>query len=91
MLVHLVRGENLWSFSPSLRPEVWTLGARREWSFAMKKLNVNNLIEVINSDTGNAMHSILGFLELLSEGALDPAQRAYVDACRDTADRHCRG
>jgi hypothetical protein len=57
----------------------------------MKKLNVNNLIEVINSDTGNAMHSILGFLELLSEGALDPAQRAYVDACRDTADRHCRG
>jgi CheY-like chemotaxis protein len=57
----------------------------------MKKLNVDNLIEVINSDTGNAMHSILGFLELLSEGALDPAQRAYVEACRDTADRHCRG
>jgi CheY-like chemotaxis protein len=57
----------------------------------MKKLNVDNLVEVINSDTGNAMHSILGFLELLSEGALDPAQRAYVEACRDTADRHCRG
>jgi CheY-like chemotaxis protein len=57
----------------------------------MKIENVKGLIEVFNSDARNAMHSILGFLELVSDGALDPAQREYIEACRAAADRHFRG
>jgi CheY-like chemotaxis protein len=57
----------------------------------MKLDNVKGLMEVLNGDTRNAMHSILGFLELVSEGALDPVQREYVEACRAAADRQCRG
>jgi CheY-like chemotaxis protein len=57
----------------------------------MKIENVNGLIEVLNGDARNAMHSILGFLELLSEGVLDPAQFEYIEACRAAADRHFRG
>jgi CheY-like chemotaxis protein len=57
----------------------------------MKTENVKSLIEVLNSDARNAMHSILGFLELLSEGVLDPAQSGYIEACRAAADRHFRG
>src|SRR5580692_11658449 len=53
--------------------------------------NVKGVIEVFNSDARNAMHSILGFLELLSDGPLDAAQREYVEACRATADYHSRG
>ena len=56
----------------------------------MKIENVNGLIEVLNGDARNAMHSILGFLELLSEGVLDPAQLDYIEACRAAADRHFR-
>jgi CheY-like chemotaxis protein len=56
----------------------------------MKIENIKGLIEVFNSDAGNAMHSILGFLELVSDGTLDPAQREYIEACRATADRHFR-
>jgi CheY-like chemotaxis protein len=52
---------------------------------------VKGLMEVLNGDTRNAMHSILGFLELVSEGELDPAQRELVEACRASARRHCRG
>jgi CheY-like chemotaxis protein len=57
-------------------------------------MNINNvkcLLEVLDGDTRNAMHSILGFLELISEGDLDPAQREFVRACRIAADGHCRG
>jgi CheY-like chemotaxis protein len=57
----------------------------------MKIENVNGLMEVLNGDARNAMHSILGFLELLSEGVLDPAQFEYIEACRAAADRHFRG
>jgi CheY-like chemotaxis protein len=57
----------------------------------MKIENVNGLIEVLNGDARNAMHSILGFLELLSEGVLEPAQFEYIEACRAAADRHFRG
>jgi CheY-like chemotaxis protein len=57
----------------------------------MKTENLKGLIEVLDSDARNAMHSILGYLELVSERALDPAQRAYVESCRAAADRHCRG
>ena len=57
----------------------------------MKIENVNGLIEVLNGDARNAMHSILGFLELLSEGVLDPAQFEYIESCRAAADRHFRG
>ncbi len=53
--------------------------------------NVRGLLEVLDGDTRNAMHSILGFLELISEGKLDPAQREFVGACRAAADGHCRG
>ena len=47
--------------------------------------NVRGLLEVLDGDTRNAMHSILGFLELISEGKLDPAQREFVGACRAAA------
>jgi len=53
--------------------------------------NVKGLLEVLDGDTRNAMHSILGFLELISEGELDTAQREFVGACRAAADGHCRG
>jgi CheY-like chemotaxis protein len=52
--------------------------------------NVKGALEVLNGDTRNAMHSILGFLELVSEGGLNPAQHEFVEACRAAADRHCR-
>src|SRR5258707_8628252 len=54
----------------------------------MKTENVKGLVAVLNSDARNAMHSILGFLELVSDGALDPAQMEYIDACRAAAERH---
>jgi CheY-like chemotaxis protein len=53
--------------------------------------DVKGLLEVLDGDTRNAVHSILGFLELINEGQLDPAQREFVAACRTAADRHCRG
>jgi CheY-like chemotaxis protein len=53
--------------------------------------NVKGLIEALNGDARNAMHSILGFLDLVSEGKLEPAQRNYIEACRMAADRHFRG
>ncbi len=56
----------------------------------MKTENVKGLIAVLNSDARNAMHSILGFLELVSDGALDPAQIEYIEACRAAAERHIR-
>src|SRR6266404_1092198 len=56
----------------------------------MKTEHVKGLIAVLNSDARNAMHSILGFLELVSDGALDPAQMEYIDACRAAAERHIR-
>src|SRR5260370_12854772 len=56
----------------------------------METENVKGLIAVLNSDARNAMHSILGFLELVSDGALDPAQIEYIEACRAAAERHIR-
>src|SRR5437016_12655738 len=56
----------------------------------MKTENVKGLIAVLNSDARNAMHSILGFLELVSDGALDPGQIEYIEACRAAAERHIR-
>jgi CheY-like chemotaxis protein len=52
--------------------------------------NVKGLLEVLDGDARNAMHSILRFLELAGAGQLDPPQREFVEACRATADRHCR-
>jgi CheY-like chemotaxis protein len=57
----------------------------------MKAETVKRLMEIVNGDARNAMHSILGFLELVSEGPLDPSQREYIEACRVAADRHFRG
>jgi CheY-like chemotaxis protein len=57
----------------------------------MKIENVKSLIEALNGEARNTMHSILGFLELVNEGGLDPAQREYIHACRVTADRYFRG
>jgi hypothetical protein len=53
--------------------------------------HVKGLIEALNGDARNAMHSILGFLDLVGEGKLDPTQREYIEACRLAADRHFRG
>lgn len=53
--------------------------------------NAKSLLEVLNGDARNAMHSILGFLELVAEGDLAPPQREYIEACRAAADRHFRG
>src|ERR1700733_476454 len=53
--------------------------------------NVKGVLEVLDGDTRNAMHSILGFLELIAEGELDQKQRDFVEACRAAADRQCRG
>jgi CheY-like chemotaxis protein len=53
--------------------------------------NVKGVLEVLDGDTRNAMHSILGFLELIAEGELDQARREFVEACRAAADRQCRG
>jgi CheY-like chemotaxis protein len=53
--------------------------------------NVKGVLEVLDGDTRNAMHSILGFLELIAEGELDKVQREFVEACRAAADRQCRG
>jgi len=53
--------------------------------------NIKGLIEALNGDARNAMHSILGFLELVGEGPLDPAQIEYIEACRAAAERHFRG
>ena len=53
--------------------------------------SVKGLVEVLNGDARNAMHSILGYLELVAEGTLGSRQREYVEACRGAADRHCRG
>jgi hypothetical protein len=57
----------------------------------MKIENVKGLMDVLNGDARNAMHSILGFLELISEEALTPAQREHIEACRIAVDRHFRG
>ena len=57
----------------------------------MKTENVKHLMEIVNGDARNATHSILGFLELVSEGPLDPSQCEYIEACRVAADRHFRG
>jgi CheY-like chemotaxis protein len=57
----------------------------------MKIENAKGLLEALNGDARNAMHSILGFLELVSEGALDAGQREYIDACSAAASRHFRG
>jgi len=57
----------------------------------MKIENVNGLMDMLNGDARNALHSILGFLELVSEGALNPAQRQHIEACRVAVDRHFRG
>jgi CheY-like chemotaxis protein len=57
----------------------------------MKMENVKGLMDVLNGDARNAMHSILGFLELVNEGALNPAQREHIEACRVAVDRHFRG
>jgi hypothetical protein len=57
----------------------------------MKIDNVKGLLEVLHGDTRNAMHSILGFLELVSEGALDREQREFIEACRAEAEQQCRG
>src|SRR5258708_30325876 len=56
----------------------------------MKTENVKGLIAVLNSDARNARRWILGFLELVSDGALDPAQIEYLEACRAAAERHSR-
>ena len=53
--------------------------------------NVKGVLEVLDGDTRYAMHSILGFLELIAEGELDQKQRDFVEACRAAADRQCRG
>ncbi len=53
--------------------------------------NVNGLLEVLDGDTRNAMHSILGFLELISEGELNTAQLEFVRACSNAAQGHCSG
>lgn len=52
---------------------------------------VKGVLEVLDGDTRNAMHSILGFLELIAEGELDQAQRKFVEACRAAAEQQCRG
>lgn len=57
----------------------------------MKIENVKGLIEALNGEARNTMHSILGFLELVNEGGLDPGQREFIHSCRVTADRYCRG
>src|SRR5258707_12476240 len=56
----------------------------------MQTENVKGLIAVLNSDARNSMHSILGFLELVSDGALDPAQIEDIEACRAAPERHIR-
>ena len=53
--------------------------------------SVRRLVEVFNGDSRNAMHSILGFLELLGEGHLDSGQREFVEACRAAANQQMRG
>src|ERR1700722_4820216 len=62
----------------------------RDVEHPMQIENYNRLIAALDGDARNAMHSILGFLELISEGSLDVTQREYVEACRAAADRHCR-
>jgi len=57
----------------------------------MNSESVKGLVEMLNGDARNAMHSILGYLELVAEGTLGSRQREYVEACRGAADRHCRG
>jgi CheY-like chemotaxis protein len=57
----------------------------------MKTEDVQRLINILNGDARNAMHSILGFLELVSEGPLNLSQREYVKASRVAVDRHLRG
>lgn len=57
----------------------------------MKLENVKGLMDVLNGDARNAMHSILGFLELVSAEALNLAQRENIEACRIAVDRHFRG
>jgi hypothetical protein len=57
----------------------------------MNTKTVKGVLEVLYSDTRTVMHSILGFFELLSQRQLDAAQREFVEACRHTANRHCRG
>jgi hypothetical protein len=53
--------------------------------------NVKSLLEALNGDARNSMHSILGFLDLVGEGTLDPAQHEYIESCRAAVDRHFRG
>jgi CheY-like chemotaxis protein len=57
----------------------------------MKIENIKGLMDVLNGDARNALHSILGFLELVTEGALNPAQRENIEACTVAVDRHFRG
>jgi CheY-like chemotaxis protein len=56
----------------------------------MKTINTSGLIEAFNGEARNSMHSILGFLELVREGPLTPAQGDHIEACRTAADRHFR-
>ena len=56
----------------------------------MKTESVKVVLGLLNSDARNAMHSILGFLDLARDGTLDPAQRKYIETCQGVAERHFR-
>ena len=56
----------------------------------MKSNSVNRAMALLSNNARNAMHSLLGLLELVAERPLDQAQREHISACRGIADRMLR-
>lgn len=51
---------------------------------------MQNLIEKLERDTRDEMHSIMGMLEVIAEGPLTDSQYEHLRTCRSSADRALR-
>ena len=56
----------------------------------MTNQNIANLLGYLSNEARNAMHSIVGLMEMGLDESRDPGERAGVDLCRASADRLLR-
>jgi CheY-like chemotaxis protein len=56
----------------------------------MTNQNITNLLGYLSNEARNAMHSIVGLMEMRVDASRDPGEQASVDLCRASADRLLR-
>jgi len=56
----------------------------------MTDQTITNLLSYLSNEARNAMHSIVGLMEMRADESRDAAERAGVDSCRASADRLLR-